>query len=176
MVKFTRLEVQLLINWVLIIIFLSGFFLFIDNAFSVDYQIKELNKNLTVPNYYLFAKAQKNMIYTDFGTQFQFRIGEVASINSGEVELKLLEVAEDSRCPSDLKCFEAGQIQITVKILVDEQDLGNLNLSNNASRKDLAIKRFDNYVIEFVKAQPYPKSNQKIELSDYVVTLRVCRA
>ena len=66
------------------------------------------------------------MVFADFGTQFQLEIDEVASINSEEVELEFLEVVEDSRCPSDLDCFSAGQIQISIRISVDSQDLGTL--------------------------------------------------
>ncbi|MDJ0568870.1 MAG: hypothetical protein QNJ53_07455 [Pleurocapsa sp. MO_192.B19] len=174
--KSTKLKSKVLITWSLILILFGSMFLANRDASALNHRQKKINTNLIIPIHKISGQAQKSMTCADFGTQFQLRIGEVASINCGEVELTFLEVAEDSRCPSDLNCFEAGQIQVTVKILVDEQDFGNLNLIDNASRKDLAIKRFDKYVIEFVKAEPYPKSNQEIEASDYIITLVVSQA
>lgn len=171
MFKLTKLKSKLLITWVLDVILFSIMFLANSDAFLLSHPSKKLNTNFISAGNKSFSQAQKSMVHADFGNQFQLKISEVASIKSGEVELTLLEVTEDTRCPSNLNCFEAGQIQITVKVLVNKQDLGTLNLIYNASRKDLAIKQFDNYMIEFVKAEPYPKINQEIELSDYVVTL-----
>ncbi|MDV2998039.1 MAG: hypothetical protein N4J56_007744 [Chroococcidiopsis sp. SAG 2025] len=176
MFKLTKLKSKILITWGLILVIFSSIFSANSNASPLNACQRKINTNLIFPIDEISTRAQKNMISADVGTQFQLKLSEVASINSGEVELTLLEVTEDSRCPSDLNCFEAGQIQITVKVLVDKQDLGTLNLICNASRKDLAIKQFDNYVIEFVKAEPYPKSNQKIKLSDYIITLVVSLA
>lgn len=174
--KLTKLKSKLLITWGLILILFSSMFPANSNASPLNPRQEKINTNLILPIHEISAQVQKSMICADFGTQFQLKVSEIASINSGEVELTLLEVTEDSRCPSELNCFEAGQIQITVKVLVDKQNLGTLNLIYNASRKDLAIKQFDNYVIEFVKAEPYPKSNQEIKLSDYIITLVVSLA
>ena len=174
--KSNKLKSKVLITWSLILILFGGLFLDNSVASSLNHHLKKNNTNLVIPIYEIFAQGQKNMTCADFGTQFKLKIDEVACINSGEVELILLGIIEDSRCPSELNCFEAGQIQVAVKILVNEQHLGTLNLINNVSRQELAIKRFNNYVIEFVKAEPYPKTNQEIKASDYTITLVVSQA
>lgn len=160
----------LLIVWTLNFILFNNVLLANNHALIV-YTPEKLNTNIFLTH--TFYNVRHNMVSADFGEQFKLKVSEVVSINSGEFELTLLDVAEDSRCPSELNCFWAGQIQIIVKVLVDKKDLGTSNLIYNASRKDLAIKKIDNYLIEFIKAEPYPKSNQEIELSDYVFTLVV---
>ncbi|MBD2521409.1 hypothetical protein [Nostoc sp. FACHB-133] len=169
--KSTKFKSKILIVLSLIFILFISVILANNHALVV-YVPEKLNTNLFLTHTF-YNETRHNMVSADFGEQFQLKISEIASINSGKVELTLLDVTEDSRCPSDLNCFWAGQIQIIVKILVDKKDLGKSNLIYNASRKDLAIKKIDNYLIEFIKAEPYPKSNQKIELSDYVFTLVV---
>jgi hypothetical protein len=166
--KSTKLKSKLLI--VLSLIFIS---VILANNHALIVHVPEKLKPNSFFIHKIYHATQYNMISADFGEQFQLKICEVARINSGEVELTLLDVTEDSRCPSDMNCFWSGQIQITVKTLVNKRNLGNLNLIYNASRKDLAVKKINNYLIEFIKAEPYPKSNQKIELSDYVFTLVV---
>lgn len=176
--KLKSLKSKILITWGLILILFGSLFLDNSAASSLNHHSTKTKTktNLVVPIYEISAQAQKSMTCADFGTQFELKVDEVACINSGEVKLILRGIIQDSRCPSELNCFEAGQIQVAVKILVNEQDLGNLNLINNLSRKDLAIRRLDNYVIEFVKAEPYPKSNQEIKASDYIITLVVSQA
>lgn len=136
---------------------------------------KTLNINL-ISSIHNLHSIPKNMIYADFGNQFNLKVNQSAIINSGEVKVTFLEVTEDSRCPSDLNCFWAGQIQVAVNILVNGHNLGTLHLVNNASRKDLSIKKIKKYLIEFVKAEPYPKNNQEIEFSGYIITLAVSLA
>lgn len=169
--KSTKFKSKILILLSLIFILFISVILANNHALVV-YVPEKLKTNLFF-THTIFHETQYNMISAGFGEQFQLKIGEVARINSGEVEITLLDITEDSRCPSDLNCFWSGQIQITVKTLLNKRDLGNLNFIYNASRKDLALKNIDNYLIEFIKAEPYPKSNQKIELSDYVFTLVV---
>ena len=116
---------------------------------------------------------QKRLVYTDFKTNFQLKIGQAAIVKSDNFELVFLGVVKESRCPADLNCFESGQVNIAVKIIAKGHSLGNSQLINNASRKDLGIKQVSNYLIEFVKVEPCPKNTQRIKPSDYVITLIV---
>ena len=145
------------------------------NDLSFKSYYKNLNINL-ISSIHELHFTQENMVYANFGNQFNLKPNQSAIINSGEVKVTFLEVTEDSRCPSDLNCFWAGQIQVFVNILENGHDLGTLRLVNNASRKDLSIKKINKYLIEFIKAEPYPKSNQEIEFSDYIITLAVSLA
>jgi hypothetical protein len=164
------LKSKLLINLVLILLSLAS-------ILSVDCQASQLvdRSRRFDPQQISQADLQKHkrLVYADFQTNFQLKVGQTAIVKSEDFELKFLGVAKDSRCPADLNCFESGQINIAVKITAKGHSLGNSQLVNNASRKDLGTKQVSNYLIEFVKAEPDPKNTQRIKPSDYVVTLIV---
>lgn len=168
----TLLKSKLLINLVLMLTFLSSIFIVDCQAFQLVNQQKKFNcQQMSQTD----NQKQKKLINTDFNTQFQLKVNQIAIIKSKKFEITFLDVVEDSRCPSDVNCFESGQIKIAVKVVVNDRDLGDLNFINNTSKKNLSIKQVDNYLIEFVKAEPYPKSTQTINNSDYVVTLIVSK-
>jgi len=115
------------------------------------------------------------LISAKLDEQFQLTINQTAFIKSEDIKIKFLTVAGDSRCPSDVVCIWAGQVEIIVNISKGCQNLGDFSLINSAGNKNLALKSFDGYSITLVKVDPYPKSTQKIELSDYIITLVVAR-
>jgi hypothetical protein len=168
-IELIGLAATLLIKLGLILIIFSNVLMANGNDLSFKSYYKKMNINL-------ISSIQENMLYANFGNQFNLKLNQSAIINSGELKVTFLEVTEDSRCPSDLNCFWAGQIQVSVNILENDHDSGTLRLVNNASRKDLSTKKINKYLIDFIKAEPYPKSNQEIEFSDYIITLAVSLA
>ena len=118
------------------------------------------------------APLSNKLVSTELKTSFQLRIGQNAIIKSEDFKLKFLNVVKDSRCPKDLNCFESGQIEIAVEIIVRGRSYKNLQIIHNASHKNSDTIKVNNYSIEFVKAEPYPNT-QTIKTSDYVITLMV---
>ncbi|WP_309741735.1 hypothetical protein [Chamaesiphon sp. OTE_20_metabat_361] len=161
---------QLFINLVLALIILNSIFSFNCQASqSVDRSI------IFYPQQTIqIDRHQRNILAdTDFKTSFQLRIGQTAIIKSESFELKFLNVVKDSRCPKELNCFESGQIEIAVEIIVKDRSYGNLQIIHNASHKNSETIKVDNYLIKFVKAEPYPQNTLRIKASDYVITLMV---
>lgn len=175
MIELIELAATLLIKLGLTLIITSNILMANGNNLSFESYCKNLNINL-ISSIHKLHLIQENMVYANFKNQFNLKLNQSAIIKSGEVKVTFLEVTEDSRCPSDLTCFWAGQIQVAVNILVNGHNLETLHLVNNASRKDLSIKKINKYLIEFIKAEPYPKSNQETESSDYIITLAVSLA
>jgi hypothetical protein len=119
----------------------------------------------------------KNIVSADFGQQFELKLNQSASINSGEVKVNFLRVIEDSRCPSDVDCVWSGQIQVAVSVSVKGSVPKTLSLINRARSKNISTKKFKKYSIEFVKAEPYPKNrNQKTKPADQTISLIVSPA
>lgn len=139
-IELIGLAATLLIRLGLTLIISSNFLMANGNDLSFKSYYKNLNINL-ISSIHKLHLAQENMVYANFGNQFNLKLNQSAIINSGEVKVTFLEVTEDSRCPSDLNCFWAGQIQVAVNILRNGHDLGTVPLVNNASRKDLSIKK-----------------------------------
>jgi hypothetical protein len=161
---------QLLINLVLALIILNGIFsLNCPASQSVDRSIIFYPQQISR----IDLHQRNKLVDTDFATSFQLRIGQTAIIKSVGFELKFLNVVKDSRCPNDLNCFESGQIEIAVEIIVKDRSYGNLQMIHNASHENLRIIKVNNYLIKFVKAEPYPKNTHRIKASDYVITLMI---
>ncbi len=112
-----------------------------------------------------------NLIPINLGNQFELKVNQEALIDPEKIKIKFLNVEEDSRCPSDVQCVWPGQVKILVKVINQEQDLGEFNLISRVGEK--AVKTFDGYSIELIEVTPYPQKNQRPEISDYQVTLVV---
>lgn len=109
-------------------------------------------------------------------TQFQLKINQTFSSESGGIKVKLLNVISDSRCPSDVTCIWQGEAKVLINIFENNQDQGNFTLTSRAGQQDLAFTGFDGYSMQVVKVVPYPSSGEKISLSDYLVTFAVSKS
>jgi len=115
-------------------------------------------------------EQEKNMINANLNAEFQLKFNQTAVIRSEALEIKFLNITEDSRCPSDVVCIWAGQATAIIGILKGDRNLGNFNLTIGAN-ENLAVKNFDGYSIKLIKVEPYPISTLKIELSEYTAVL-----
>jgi|GEM_PF-3007722 len=116
---------------------------------------------------------QADLVSAKLNVPFQIKVGQTASIKSDDIEVKFINVTEDYRCPSDVDCFWAGQATVLVDVIKEGRDMGSFNLTSTTSSGGLEAKSFEDYSIRLEKIEPYTKSSQKIELSDYVATLIV---
>jgi hypothetical protein len=109
----------------------------------------------------------------EIGTPFKLNFGQQASIDSGRIDIAFTNVTEDSRCPSDVVCIQAGQATLSVSVEVNGTDAGQYSLT--VGPKDKSVATFGQYSINLVSLDPYPVSTSKIEKSDYVATLVVSK-
>ncbi len=109
-------------------------------------------------------------------TQFQLRVNQTISLESYNIIVNFLNVTEDSRCPSGVTCVWQGEVKIFVNIIENKQDLGDFSLTSRAGENNLAIQVFDGHLIQMTKIEPYPISNKKILLSDYVATFVISKS
>ena len=102
-------------------------------------------------------------ISIELNKNFPLRINQTAVLEEKDFQIKFLEITEDSRCPSDVDCFWAGQV------------IAKLQSKNNAeiSLKTQEEKIIENYKVQLLDIQPYPKTSQKIESTNYIATLRI---
>ena len=103
--------------------------------------------------------------------EFRLGVGQTGFLELENIEIKFLKVTSDSRCPSDVTCIWAGEVEVLVNIWKDDQDLGNLTLVGQ--NNDLAAATFDGYSVRLVRVDPYPISTVTIKPSDYIITLIV---
>ena len=116
----------------------------------------------------------ENSIPVKLANSFPLKVNQIAVIESENLELKLLEVKNDSRCPSGVQCISAGLVEIVIKVVRDERD-AELILIDKGGDADSASQTFDGYLIKLIEVAPYPQKNQTIEIEDYRVTFLVLR-
>lgn len=97
-------------------------------------------------------------------------LGEKTTL--GDLTLTWTEV-EDSRCPVDVQCVWEGRVVVTLEVSVGEQDTQTLRLTNHPDglrdeqNSDLAES------LRLVEVEPYPRSDQPTEESEYRATIRL---
>ncbi len=99
------------------------------------------------------------------------------SLSFDDVELKFVEVLQDSRCPKNVTCVWAGE----VVVLVDVFKNGNkttqkkLTLSPTSHLQNLLgnILSTESLTISGFNVLPYPESGNSIKKEDYYIQLEV---
>lgn len=93
---------------------------------------------------------------TVISTILQASFGLNESFEFNGVQMKVLSIQEDSRCPSDVQCIQAGRVRIALNVgtTTEELEIGKLISINGLN-------------ISLDEVNPYPNSKQKIQDSEY---------
>lgn len=93
------------------------------------------------------------------------RVGQMVFING--VKITLNKVVQDSRCPADVQCIEAGAINtnVTLQSSTDKE-------TRNMPSDEVPIS-FDSYKISIEKINPPRMSGSEVNQKDYIITFRV---
>jgi hypothetical protein len=98
--------------------------------------------------------------------------GEVGVIAGTGVRLQLVDVAGDSRCPSDALCIQAGDAVVHIRS-IEDGDIADYELhAADASRSAVTQRGLR---IALIQLQPYPTSSRTIAPDDYRATIVVTR-
>jgi len=100
------------------------------------------------------------------GKQFNLYIGQTAVIESQNFNIRFLQVTADSRCPSDVECFQAGSVGCLVEITTGGQT-AQLTLVQPPG-----VQTYQGYGIVF-DVKPYPVSFRKLTPNDYYMVMTV---
>jgi hypothetical protein len=114
---------------------------------------------------------QEGSLSVDLGSPFQLKVGWQGCIEEENIKIKFSNVTGDSRCPAGQQCKWEGQVGILLNVTKNGENLGNFCLINRTTSQEESSKSFDEYAIKLERVDPYPKSNQKIQISDYIATL-----
>jgi hypothetical protein len=131
------------------------------------------------------------------GQPFMLAVNHATSIKQTDLNIRFVDVTEDSRCPLDVKCIWAGQVSVLVEATRDStgQSLGSFILTlmangndnkdsmngNGSSGSDsgpLSSKTISedgkSYLIQLNSVQPYPlNGQQKMPSKGYIATFTV---
>ena len=107
------------------------------------------------------------------GQQFSLSIGQSASISGEDLQIKFLEVIEDSRCPKDVVCVWAGRVSGLVEITKDGSPY-RMVLTQPGLSGDSAREIYREYQLAF-RVEPYPQAGRPIPKDAYRLVLVVTR-
>ncbi|MCK5233205.1 MAG: protease complex subunit PrcB family protein [Candidatus Aenigmarchaeota archaeon] len=113
----------------------------------------------------------------DIGIPFQIGVNQQAFLETENLGIELLNLVDDSRCPTDFRCAVSGEVVAEIMISKGTEILGVYNISDwRQSIGHTSKITVDKYVVELAGVSPYPKDNSGIRLSDYVLTFIVSKA
>jgi hypothetical protein len=107
--------------------------------------------------------------------QFRLRMNQTANISSEGLAIKFTSITEDSRCPSDVQCIQAGQVSAQINVTKNSSNLGNFTFTLKPS-SNLHIQRIDNYTFTLNSVEPMGfNSGNRPNASDYYINMTVSR-
>ena len=109
----------------------------------------------------------------DLGQEFSIRIGESASIQGEELQVRFLEVTEDSRCPTGVVCIWEGRVSCLVEINY-RGSLDSLVLTEPGLTDFPSEQSFHEYNISY-HIEPYPQAGTEIAIEEYRLDLRISK-
>ena len=116
------------------------------------------------------STAEEETVKVELGTEFKLAINQTASIQAEGLSVIFWDVTEDSRCPVDVTCVQAGKATIMLRVSQNDQNPEEIMLSTSPG-EDKAP--FDQYLVELVGVEPTPISTQSINISDYRIRLLI---
>jgi hypothetical protein len=85
-----------------------------------------------------------------------------------KLTVTVLSVIEDSRCPKDVECIQAGNAKVRVAVRKGTDSSKIMDLDLNAGQKTVM---FENYKIKLDALTPYPATAAPIKRNKYIATL-----
>ncbi len=106
---------------------------------------------------------------------FRLEVGEEMRLEKENVTVRFMTVVGDSRCPSDVTCFWAGDAEAEVRLTQgDDQTSVSLH-TNGGGDYPRQAEAFD-CTLRLEDLEPYPSTKSEIAPEDYVVTLTLERS
>ena len=121
----------------------------------------------------LFVVSACNSDAVSLGQEFSLRIGESASIRGEELQVRFLEVTEDSRCPTGVVCIWEGRVSGLLEITYRES-LHRVELTEPGLTSWPPENIFNEYKIAY-HVEPYPQAGTEIVAEDYRLFLRISK-
>ena len=109
---------------------------------------------------------------TDFelNESFEIKYEALAELTSADLQMMVVEVMEDSRCPEDAFCTWAGRVKLKLEIIDNgTKTFEEIDFSGGNST-DVTV---GNYLIQLSEVTPDNQIDEVIELEDYTFTFQI---
>ena len=108
---------------------------------------------------------------------FRLKVGQSVNIPSQNLTVTFADVTEDSRCPADVQCIQAGQATALVQVEQAGEGLGEALLTTlPGSILSEDSQMVGDYVVVMHSLRPYPmQADEPLEDDDYVAIVMVAK-
>ncbi len=106
-------------------------------------------------------------------TPFQLHIDEQAKVE--EIQITLVSVLEDSRCPQGVLCIWEGAVKVIVNVQKGKENLGDVTLVSSKTIQYDEEATVLGYTIRLVDVQPPAQESIKIPPEEYVTTFIITK-
>jgi hypothetical protein len=121
------------------------------------------------------CSGSNTVVSTSLGREFTLAIDQIAVINTENMNIKFLQVTEDSRCPGDVTCITAGKVSCLIEIGgSDASNPSRVTITQTGLTDEPGRTTFTGYQL-LAKVKPYPTSGKTISTRDYRLVLTVTR-
>jgi hypothetical protein len=103
---------------------------------------------------------------------FELSAGRSVRVADADLLVRFDRVANDSRCPSDVKCITAGDAVVVLGLASGRDTARQYELHTTSGDTSAAHA---GYRVTLVALNPVPVSTRTLQARDYVATLRVTR-
>lgn len=115
----------------------------------------------------LVAISRNNRIANEIFTPKEITLGVKEKGSVADFSITFNEFIQDSRCPIDVQCIQAGAVNINVTMQV-----GAKKVTRNFP-SDEVPQQFEGYKISIVDVLPKRMSKKEINPNDYKITFQI---
>jgi len=106
------------------------------------------------------------------GEEFSLRVGETTGIKGEELQIRFMEISEDSRCPRNVTCIWEGRAVAVIEVFQGDTSQ-QITLIEQGLSDLFAKEQFGKYEFQF-RILPYPeKAEVQIAADEYRLILKV---
>lgn len=114
-----------------------------------------------------------NFVNAQTNRQIKVLINRQKAVSGAKLIIKFAALVEDSRCPSDTNCIDAGNAQIKIKVSKSNGTAQTFELNTNSAPQSVT---FAGYKIKLVDLNPEPATNIRINRNGYTATFLVSKS
>lgn len=131
--------------------------------------MKKITMLFVIFTAFVFGAVQTANAQTEQREKIKF--GKQKKFSQSKLTVKFISVIEDSRCPQDVQCIQAGNARIKVEIS-NGTTKETFEMNSTTGTKGATFNGFAIYLDELV---PMTKANVKISQKSYKATFRIVR-
>jgi hypothetical protein len=105
---------------------------------------------------------------------FSLKVNQTAELDTDGMKITLLEITEDSRCPTTVECFWAGRVVAEFKVEMNGESLIK-TLTDNPENDPSLSTTFTafGHLVKLEEVTPYPETTASIPQKDYIVKIEI---